>query len=226
MRRGFRRLTVYDQQYDSSLLRSMLDSPDSYLAGGSYEILYKDDRTTTVAMVHGDDQRFVIKRYNTKNPWHAVRRAVRTTRAQTCWRLSHRFLETGLFTPPPVAMVEERIGPLRQRSYYITEHVRGVPFTEYLEYLSEDSKHDDIVGALGELFFTMLKFGLSHGDMKANNLLVIERRVMLLDLDAAKSHRTAFGAHRAYRRDRSRFLRNLDAQPVLRRRFDEALPRV
>ncbi len=223
VQRRFRGISVHHRGYESPLLRSVLDNPDAYLADGRYETLYKDDGTTTVATVHGGDQRFVVKRYNTKNPWHAVRRAVRTTRARNCWRFAHRALDSGLLTPTPVAMVEERIGPLRQRSYYITEYVHGVPIRDYL---AEASDHDDIVEALSALFSGMLGSGLSHGDMKATNLLVVEGQIFLLDLDAASIHRTALGAQRAYRRDRARFLRNWASPSALRQRLEEALPTI
>lgn len=220
-RSHFTQLTVYHEQYDSSLLQSILTRPDAYLIDKRYKKLYKHDRTTTVVLVTDGNQRFVIKRYNTKNLWHIVRRSVRSTRAATCWRLAHRFMNIGINTPPPVAMIEKRFGPLRGRSYYIAEHVNGTPC---IDYLGDDADADHIIGDIKRIFSIMLAQRVSHGDMKAANLLVSDKQVVLLDLDAATEHKTGTRAVRAYRRDRSRLLRNWDIQSSLHLRLDKEIP--
>ncbi len=220
-RRELTQHSVYHEQYDSPLLQSILVSPDAHLIDTSYNELYKHDRTTTVVMVTGGNKKFVIKRYNTKNVWHIVRRSVRSTRAAVCWRLAHRFMDIGINTPPPVAMIEKRFGPLRGRSYYIAEHVNGVFF---IDYLRDNNDADHIIGGIKRIFSIMRTHRVSHGDMKAANLLVSNKQVVLLDLDAAMEHKTEYGAARAYRRDRSRLLRNWDARSSLHQRLDKEIP--
>jgi tRNA A-37 threonylcarbamoyl transferase component Bud32 len=217
----FTQLAVYHDQYDSPLLQSILASPDDYLVDVGHERLYKHDRTTTVVLVTEGNQKFVIKRYNTKNLWHILRRSVRSTRAAICWRLAHRFMDIGITTPPPVAMIEKRFGPLRGRSYYVAEHVNG---TLCIDYLRNNPDTDDIIGGIKRIFSIMLAHRVSHGDMKAANLLVSNKQVVLLDLDAAKEHKTVSRAAHAYRRDRSRFLRNWDARSNLYQRLDKEIP--
>ncbi len=196
-------------------------SPDAYLVDTGYQKLYKHDRTTSVVLVAGDNQKFVIKRYNTKDLWHIIRRSVRSSRAAICWRRAYRFMDIGITTAPPVAMIEKRFGPLRGRSYYITEHVNG---TLCIDYLSDIADADHVIGGIKRIFSNMLAHHVSHGDMKAANLLVTNKQVVLLDLDAAKEHKTVSRAARAYRRDRSRFLRNWNPQSSLHLRLDKEIP--
>lgn len=217
----FTQLAVYHQQYDSPWLQSMITSPDAYLIGQGYTKLYKHDRTTTVVLVTDGDNNFVIKRYNTKNLWHMLRRSVRSTRAAICWRMAHRFRDIGVATAPPVAMIEKRLGPLRGRSYYISEHANGI---HCLDYLTDNIDCERFVDGITRVFSIMLAHRVSHGDMKATNILVGNNGIVLLDLDAAKAHKTPSRAARAYRRDRSRFLRNWDPQSSLHRRLDKEIP--
>ncbi len=220
-RSHFTKRTVYHEQYNSPLLQSILSAPDAYLIDGGYEELYKHDRTTTVVLVVGGIQKFVIKRYNTKNLWHAMRRAVRSTRAAVCWRLAHRFMDIGITTARPVAMIENRFGPLRGRSYYIAEHVNGIPC---MDALNDNENAEYIIDGIKRIFSSMRAHRLSHGDMKATNILVGGNQLVVLDLDAAKEHRTEFRAVRAYRRDRSRFLRNWSAHSSLYPRLEAEIP--
>ncbi len=118
-------------------------------------------------------------------------------------------------------MIEKRFGPLRGRSYYIAEHVNGALC---IDYLSDNAGADHIIGGIKRIFSIMLAHRVSHGDMKAANLLVTNKQVVLLDLDAAKEHKTGSRAARAYRRDRSRFLRNWNAQSSLHLRLDKEIP--
>lgn len=78
--------------------------------------------------------------------------------------------------------------------------------------------------ALLSLFETLCRLRISHGDLKATNLLWHEGRVWLIDLDAMKQHRSDTAFARVWRRDRARFLRNWAASSLLCRWLDTNLP--
>ena len=65
---------------------------------------------------------------------------------------------------------------------------------------------------------------ISHGDLKATNLLWDAGQVLLIDLDAVVQHRSPTTHARAWRRDRTRLLRNWPADCVLQRWLDARLP--
>jgi Ser/Thr protein kinase RdoA (MazF antagonist) len=68
------------------------------------------------------------------------------------------------------------------------------------------------------------RLNLSHGDLKATNLLVDqENNLMLLDLDALRRHRRRAAFERAFARDLARLRANWADQPVLLAELDQAL---
>ena len=78
--------------------------------------------------------------------------------------------------------------------------------------------------ALIALFETLHVLRISHGDLKATNLLWHGGRVFVIDLDALVQHRSGLAHARAWRRDRERLLRNWPAASVLHRWLHANLP--
>ena len=202
-------------------LAPLLASPDAAVLGGT---LLKDGRTCTVAKAEVGGRTVVIKRYNLKGLGHLLQRFWRPTRAWQSWRAGHRLRFLGLATPAPLALLEERVGPLRRRGFLISEFCPGA---NLLQLLSPDREPDAAVArALIVLFETLHALRISHGDLKASNLLWHEGRVVVIDLDALVQHRSAQAHARAWRRDRARLLRNWPASSALHRWLDANLPPV
>ena len=176
---------------------------DRAIAGGK---LLKDGRTSTVAEVFVGNRQLVIKRYNLKNIAHAFGRCWRPSRAWHSWREGHRLAFLGIATPALLALVEERIGPMRRRAFLVNEHCPGI---DLLTLLSPDHVPDDAVAkAILGLFACLHQLQISHGDLKATNLLWHDGRVVVIDLDALRQHDSSTAYARAWRRDRARLLRN------------------
>ena len=164
----------------------------------------------------------VVKRYNLKNIWHAFGRSWRPSRAWHSWREGHRLRFYGIATPEPLALVEERFGPLRRRAFLVNAFCPG---RDLLEILSADAEPPaEIAAALLALFGTLHALRISHGDFKATNLLWHDGQVVLIDLDAMTQHRSSRTHAQAWRRDRARFLRNWPAGSPLVRWLDARLP--
>ena len=82
----------------------------------------------------------------------------------------------------------------------------------------------EIAAALLTLFGTLHALRISHGDLKATNLLWHDGQVVLIDLDAMTQHRSSRTHAQAWQRDRARFLRNWPAGSPLVRWLDARLP--
>jgi tRNA A-37 threonylcarbamoyl transferase component Bud32 len=200
-------------------LAPLLASPDAALQGGS---LLKDGRTCTVAKAEIGGRVVVIKRYNIKGFGHLLTRLWRPTRAWQSWRAGHRLRFHGIATPAPLALIEERAGPLRRRGFLINEFCPGL---DLLHLLSPDQEPDAAVaGALTGLFGTLHALRISHGDLKATNLLWHDGRVWVIDLDALVQHRSVHAHAQAWRRDRERLLRNWPECSPLHRWLAANLP--
>ncbi|MDH3380499.1 MAG: lipopolysaccharide kinase InaA family protein, partial [Gammaproteobacteria bacterium] len=171
------RFTAYYTRYDCDFFRELLRAPDRIMENSTSDGVFKSDGTTTVARVMGDDLDLVIKRYNTRNRWHVLKRALRRTRAMRSWNMAHELLSIGVATPRPAAVIEERLGPFRKRSYFVSEYVPGQPCLNHLS--STTAAGDSVRAHLVTLFERMSRHRISHGDMKATNILVQDGRVVL-----------------------------------------------
>ncbi|MEF8697831.1 MAG: lipopolysaccharide kinase InaA family protein [Candidatus Accumulibacter sp. UW20] len=200
-------------------LAGVLGDPDGFIDRGC---VLKDGGTCTVARAIVGDQPLLIKRYNLKNRGHALGRAWRPSRAAHSWREAHRLQFLGIPTPAPLALIEERLGPLRRRAWLISEFCPGDDLASHLAATREPPA--DEAAAILDLFAAMHRARISHGDLKATNLLWHAGQVSLIDLDTVVQHRSPTAHARAWRRDRARLLRNWPEASILRRWLDEHLP--
>ena len=77
-----------------------------------------------------------------------------------------------------------------------------------------------ILSEAGLLFSRLREHRLSHGDLKASNILWYEGNLYLIDLDAAKMHKHERLFKRAHTRDRARFQANWRNLPSSRNFFE------
>lgn len=218
-RRGTLRRVTIAVRTEAAALEALIRDPDRWVAAGT---LLKDGRTCTVARVDVGGRALVVKRYNIKGVAHALSRALRPTRAVHSWIAGHRLRFLGIGTPAPLALVEERFGPVRRRAWLVTEYCPGPD-------LARCTFHDqeppvDIAAAVEALFDTLHRQRISHGDLKATNLLWHDGSLSVIDLDAMVQHRFGLLHARAWRRDRERLLRNWPAGSALHRWLDGHLP--
>lgn len=200
-------------------LAALLADPDGLTRAGR---CLKDGGTCTVAQADTPAGRVVIKRYNRKGWGHALSRAWRPSRAWHSWLAGHRLAFYGIATPPPLAMIEERLGPLRGRAFLVNAYCPGGNLLDTLNPASEPSPVQQ--AAILRLFRRLADVKITHGDLKATNLLWHDDDVVLIDLDAMTCHRSVQAFARAWRRDRARLLRNWPADSVLGRWLDANLP--
>lgn len=184
--------------------------------------VYKHDRTTSVAAVKMGEQNFVLKRYNARNYWHVVKRAFRRTRARRCWQMSYAFKRAGLNVAEPILMFEKRFGPICQNAYFMNRKLRGEELLGLLPEMSCE-KQQKVASEIKHIFVKMRQHKISHGDMKASNLIWKEDKLFFIDLDAAQKHITPIGWLAAHRKDKKRFLKNWQAQPQLMTLFNDLM---
>lgn len=208
---------------DADLLHPVLADPERFVATGQ---VIKSGNSSTVVRIRVAERTLVIKRYNIKGYTHWLRRFWRPTRAWHSWREGHRLVFLGIPTPRPVAVVERRSFWLRGRAYLITESVAGQHVKARFKGNPDGLPPSEELSALQKLFLSLVTARISHGDLKASNLLWNDDHWTLIDLDAARQHRTRLTFTRAYARDRQRFLDNWPADSALFRLLDELLPRL
>lgn len=202
-------------------LQPWVDQPDFPLETGRR---LKSGGTCTVAAAELGGQSVVVKRYNLKNWRHGLSRAWRPSRAWHSWQEAHRLAFYGIATPKPLAMLEERWGPLRGRAFLVTEFCPGPSLMYCLEAGSVPEL--PLAEAITGFFSVLCRLRITHGDLKATNLLWHQGQLLAIDLDAMTQHRSEAAFRRAWRRDRARLLRNWSSGTPLHHWLEGVLPRV
>ncbi len=191
---------------ESDTLQPLLRDLDGALAQST---LLKDGGSATVGLLNWHGRNLVIKRYNLKSLGHRLKRFWRPTRAWHSWQAGHRLRVLGIPTPRPVAMIEERFGPLRGRGYLLVEAVEGYDLLDACRQ-ADEGELMKMSEAISELMQRMARYRVSHGDFKATNLLW-QDRLQLIDLDAVRWHDSDASWQAAFRKDQARLLRNWQA---------------
>ena len=168
----------------------------------------KRGNTATVMKVTGDNGSWVLKRYNIKNVWHGLGRAFRRSRAWISWQNAHRLELLGIATPQPLAMRENKTGPFRQGAYLVTEWSSGESLQAWLLRHGPTGIPDWLDREVSRLFAIMWLGRISHGDMKATNLIVCGEQLQLIDLDGLRRHHCTRFFKAAYGKDLQRFMDN------------------
>lgn len=203
-----------------SLVNPLWSDPDGLIRRG--EILKDGDRCTVVALDAGG-RRYVLKRYNLKDVLHTAVHTLMRSRARWCFGSSARMISRGFLTPLSVAMLEERWGLLRFRSYLLTEWVEGEPLDERAR-RQGPSELAPIAAEMGALWRALGDARIGHGDMKASNFLIdVHGRVWMIDLDGVRFALPPGLFERQRRQDRWCLLRNFDDRPEVKSLFESAL---
>jgi tRNA A-37 threonylcarbamoyl transferase component Bud32 len=178
------------------------------LIGGGESI--KTGEVSDVYRVQWAGRDLVVKRYNHVGLMHSLRHTLKGSRARRGWINGQRLLEMGIPTPCPVAYIDERRGPLLWRSYLITEFTDGRRLDEVLEDETVlDGAKRRLIHQVLKLIHRLSRHGVNHGDPKHTNILCVEGRVVLTDLDSVETHQWEWLHRRRQTGDIARFLRDI-----------------
>jgi tRNA A-37 threonylcarbamoyl transferase component Bud32 len=198
---------VRDRASDAML--ELLRDPQSAADKGKQ---LKIGNSSVVAVVDVDGQSYVVKCYKYKSVIRGIRRSLRRSRASNSWMFAHLVKELGLQTPEPIALVERRQGPFVMNSWYISEFVAG---EDLLGTWGSREPEQSEFDAVEDMFKVLRRVKVSHGDMKATNLILTEGVLNLIDFDGMRQHRKTETFEKRYAKDRARFLKNWTDQTLL-----------
>jgi tRNA A-37 threonylcarbamoyl transferase component Bud32 len=216
------RTEIVSRLFQSPELEKLLNDPDSSLQREAQVL--KRGNTCTVWSADAGDLPLVVKRYNVKNFWHGIKLSLRRSRAFRSWASAHRLLFHDILTPRPVALLENRRNRLRPVAYFLMERVDGIGANRWFPDAATTAEEKaDVAARIARLLRKLLTQRISHGDLKASNILVVGKEVMLIDLDAMRSYGTERRFRRAWERDLQRFMANWQEMPELLELFEQAL---
>ncbi len=205
----FSRFLVRRRELSTPGWQRFIADPDAAMSGG---VMLKDGNSSTVVKLLIDGREVVVKRYNLKTWWHALKRLFMPTRAANSWRNAHMLELLGIATPAPLLLLERRWGPLRREAWYVSDHVTGEDVEALLQQTPVEAQAwQALLGQFQTLFAAMRAYGIVHGDTKLTNFLLADGALQVLDLDAMRQESDARRFRRASERDIARFARNFTA---------------
>jgi len=200
----------------SSQIKKTLDDAIS-----NAEARFKDVAVTTVVELQCPDKSAVIvKRYNARNTQHIFSRALRKSRAMRCWQRSYDFAKAGINVAKPELMFEQRFGPFRLDAYFVSEKLVGQELLSVLPMMSHDEQAE-VARQVKSIFEKMRVSKLTHGDLKATNILWVDGQLYFIDLDAAQKHASQITWQHSHQKDRKRFIKNWREYPEILALFTE-----
>jgi tRNA A-37 threonylcarbamoyl transferase component Bud32 len=207
-------------QSETSIAELQANGPKLDQALANTDNAFKHDRTTTVKRINLAGKDIVLKRYNARTLGHAFSRMLRKTRARRSWDMSYAFDRAGLNVAAPVLMMEKRFGPLRFDAYFANDLLAGEELLSALPRM-DHIERKLVVAAVDSAFAKMQKSKITHGDLKASNLIWNQGKLYFIDLDAAQKHRSLVTWNVSHNKDRRRFHKNWQNDPDLTALFSE-----
>ncbi|MCP4673255.1 MAG: hypothetical protein GY857_18345 [Desulfobacula sp.] len=205
-KKSFSSFMLCHRKYYTPDMESFLQNPDIAFNQPGTSLL-KAGNTATLALYKIDGHKLVVKRYNMKNRFHALRLAFKKSRADISWRSAHLLLKNRINTPKPIAVKEIRFGPFRNKAFFICEYIKGESARSFFCGTKTDGFQitaESIIKVLRQ--FKSLK--ISHGDMKATNIIIKDNTPFFIDLDSMNWYKSEFLFSHAWKKDINRFMKN------------------
>ncbi len=200
---------VVIREYADQEMFDLLMNPDASFSG--VEQALKNGNTCTVWATAVNGRGVVIKRYNIKGFWHGLKLSLFTGRGERSWVNGHRLLFYGIPTPKPVALVKMRIGLFQPAVFLLTEQVPSVGAGEWFHDPAVSIEEKVVMAEqVAQILGKLQQHQISHGDLKATNILIVEGEATLIDLDAMQRHTDVAGFEKAWFGDIKRFMQNWD----------------
>jgi len=86
-------------------------------------------------------------------------------------------------------LMEERLGFLRRRAYYVSEYLDAPDALQFFAQPSPPEDKEAVARNIATLFFRLYLLKFSHGDCKATNIKIVNLSPVLIDLDGMQAHR-------------------------------------
>lgn len=165
--------------------------------------LIKEGRRVRVT---GNDQ-WVVKHYHSMGWKGRLRQKLGLSHGMTSWRRGLTWSLLGVPTPEPVLLVEFTQGEQAGQSIIVCPKFSGIRLSEIME--THRNNASIVADKVREWLALFQWAGLSHGDMKAQNILVSAGgEICFIDLDAASVRDGGLLGQGGNKKDRLRFEKN------------------
>lgn len=154
-------------------------------------VLYKYGSRSVVGTIElADATPVVLKYYYPKGLIKHLSYGIGGSRCLRSWSAALAFEYLGLPTPPALSVAEWHSlgGAWLRKSFLVTGQAAGITLEQWLRQNQENpTRLESMAEQLRGIFARMAAYRISHGDLKATNILVAANdSVSLVDLDATE----------------------------------------
>jgi tRNA A-37 threonylcarbamoyl transferase component Bud32 len=146
-------------------------------------VILKNGNTCTVFKKNG----MVIKRYNTKNFWHFVKKQFSKSRGLRSWQIANSLKLLHLPTPEPYFFLEKKFLFLKFNSFFVSEYISGQDIKLYESKITSHTRRKELITILTKVFKKFSYFKFIHGDLKASNIIMNHTKSEIFFIDFDKS---------------------------------------
>lgn len=208
------------REHNTPGLRALLADPLSFTHAPDVKVL-KNNPRSRVVIGRLDGRDVVVKESHSKTGTKAFKRAFIPSRAARGWHAALTVEALGVPTASPIAYIDERHGPLRGRSWLVSERVPGIDFVTWVTAETRDpEERERMIRAIADIYARLHRARVTHGDNRPSNFLVNDGQAVLIDLDVTVRHPWWSPWYRRYkRRDVRTLIERCHAYPALAEGF-------
>jgi tRNA A-37 threonylcarbamoyl transferase component Bud32 len=192
------------------------------------QILKFGTRSAVGSFRLSSNETVVLKYYFPKSIIKRLTYGMLGSRALQSWQAAHAFHFVGLPTPTPLYFSEQKstCGMQLHAAFLATRFAPGLPLTSWIERKPQDlDRVRRVTDALSQAFAIMARFRISHGDLKASNIMVNEEEgntISFIDLDGTRVLSPVSSWTKYWNKDRARLLANWAHLPEVAALFSKA----
>lgn len=184
-------------------------------------------RSVVGSITLADGTPAVLKYYFPKNLHKHLSHGGKRSRCLRSWTAALAFQHLGLPTPAPLVIAEwHKLGGVwLEKSFLATRRAEGISLFEWVDQHDGDTARlQKMAGRLQEIFTRMATYRISHGDLKASNIVVTSGDAPeFIDLDGVEILSTADRWKSSQSRDARIFRENWRDRPAAASAFSGAL---
>ena len=164
---------------------------------------------------------YILKIYNKRALHRRLRYAISYSRAFQSWKSGHQMAKAGIPVACPLAILEERKFFIPGRAILLMPVAQG---DDLLSLVKDDKLSETQLGRIADkltsLFQKMKSSSMTHGDMKATNILIDDKcEPSLIDMDGGVLHVSDKSFQVSREKEKARFMKNWESYPAAKEAF-------
>lgn len=209
---------IYDKQYADKKWLNFYQQINSIFDASSH---LKENHSANILLAQCGGKEVIIKRYTKLK----LSKSRKSSQAWNSWQNAHQLIALGIKAPKPIAIIEQGIGWLKNYSFYLSEYDTSENALSHYSMKTELSKEH--LEEFKQLFTAMISSNISHSDLRADNILLTNDGLSLIDVDTIKFYSSStIKSHRfkkIFDKDLQSFMKNWPLNSTMYQQFKQLL---